>query len=151
MADEILALSTIVERATVNISSKAHKTGKLYELLNVQDLGILEHATVLANAAVIDRLKQKKRRIPKDERELRRALTESVKLVLPSIETAVLRELNNAQLEMIIVSWGTHNHDGAATPGNPQRRRRTGTGSSRAFNRSTAATRKPGSASRSTR
>lgn len=147
MSEEILALSTVVERATVRISSKRHPAGKLYELLNVQDLGILEHAKVLAAAAVVDRLKIKKRRTPKDERALRLALTESVKLVLPSIEPAVLRELNNAQLEMIVITWGTHGaKDGEE--GNP-RRRRTGAASSRASSGSTAATPKRGSTRRS--
>ena len=148
MSEEILNLSTIVERATINVTSKRFPKGKLYELVNLADLGPYEHAVIAHHSAEVDKLKALKKMTPAQTRQAQKLLDDTVKLVCPTIEPSVLAALTEQQKEMIVVTWSVHISTQGAAEGNAPPRRRTGAGSSRLSKRSTAATRKPGSTRR---
>jgi hypothetical protein len=90
---------------------------------------------------------------PKQEAELLRVLGELVKMLVPTITPAELRKLTRANREQIILVWIATNTEGDAANPPPATAppRRTGAVSSRASRRSTAATRKRGSTSRTGR
>lgn len=141
---EVLTLSTIVERDTINIVSKRHPRGKLYELANLADLGPYEYAIVTARNEELQPLLARKKLTPAQERMLTKALDDVVKLLLLNVEPSVLAALTIQQKEMIVFTWiGQVSKQGAAE-GNGRPSRRTTAGSSRASKSSTAATRKPG-------
>lgn len=147
---ELLDLSTIVERNTVRIRSKKHPAGKLYELLNRDDLGVFEHAQIVkmhTRASQLLDLANSRNLKPVEQRELSKALRDVVKLLMPGIEPVVLRELSDTQLAKTVAVWAAMHQD--APEGNARSRPRTGGGNSRVSKRSTAATRNAGGTSRS--
>lgn len=147
--NEILDLSTIVKRATVNITSKRHPKGKQYELVNLADLGPYEYAVIVDRNGTVEKLKKLKKLTAAQTRQIARILDEMALLVCPTLEPAVLAELTKEQKEMLVLAWSMHINsaegDAAADP--PVSRRTTGA-SSRGSKRSTAATRKRGSTAR---
>lgn len=146
MPNEILDLSTIVEHVTVRISSKKFPGGKLYELANVDDLGPIQHQRLaVAHQDAMVLLGSAKELTPPQERALDKALGDVVKILLPKIEPAVLKETTMAHRVRILQAWIGRNESEAAP--NPSTRR-TGAASSRASKRSSAATRKRGSTAR---
>ena len=145
MAEEILNLSTVVDRPTMSITSKKHPKGKSYELVTLADLGPYEFAIVFQRSQELQEITAAgKKPTPTQERQAARMLDDTIKLICPSLEPAVLAELKPQQKQFIVFGWTAKMREGAAE-GNPTRRRRTTAASSRGSKRSTAATRKPGS------
>lgn len=146
---EVLSLSTIVERKTINIESKRHPAGKLYELANLADIGPYEYAIIHQRAAEAEQLRRVKKPTVAQKRRTKKLLDDTVKLVLHGIEPAVLAALSDQQKDMIVVTWSAHLQTQRAAEGNaPAKPRRTTGASSRASRSSSAATRKGGSTSR---
>lgn len=148
MTESILNLSTIVDRPTITLASKKHPTGKLYECVGLADLGPYEHAIILDRDAKVRPLFAKKRLTAAQKLQLEKALNDTVKLIVPSLEPATLKELTSAQKQNIVIAWSLHVSPRAAE-GNAQSRRTTAA-SSPGSKRSTAATRKRGSTRRRT-
>lgn len=145
---EVLDLSTVVEKAHVRIRSRKHPAGKLYELVNIDDLGPFEHQTIVSLHARASELLQSSSALTEPQsRTLTKALGDIVKLLMPGLEPAVLAELTNAKRSQIVQTWAERNAPPGADPGNAPSRRTTG-GSSRSSKRSTAAPRKRGSTPR---
>lgn len=152
MQEPILSIATVVDRATIRIADE------LYELQNTRDLTPYEHQTLLDRAAVADPLVMKPRLKPAEEKLLTKALSDMVKLLLPSITVKVAAKLTNTERYAIFQNWATYQARIAAdaadggNPGNRQSRRaanrRTGSSSSPASRRSTGATRRGGSTRR---
>jgi hypothetical protein len=126
MAEEILNLSTVVERPTINVTSKKHKQGKLYELVNLADLGPFEHAAILQRQQELAPLRKLKKLTEPQKRQVKKMLDDMVVLLCPTLEPMVLKELTDEQKEMIIVVWSAHvTVDTGAAEGNRQSRRTT--------------------------
>lgn len=145
---ELLNLSTVVDRATINITSKKHPTGKQYELRNLADVGPYEYALFLHHSREVDELKKLKKLTPAQERSVKKLLDAIVSLVVFGLEPAVLKALTEQQKETIVVSWTALVSSQGAAEGNGQKGRRTTAGSSPGSRRSTAATQKRGSTAR---
>lgn len=153
MSDEILNLSTIVKRKTINIESKKHPTGKLYEVVNQADLGPYEYAIVLQRneqvGPLLDKMRGGTRLSPAEQRKLKKALADTVSMIVVDLEPQVLAELTIQQQELIVIAWSAHIQAQMqeTTPGNRQSRSTTAA-SRPGSKRSTAATRRGGSTSR---
>lgn len=150
MGKEILDLSTIVEHPTVNIASKRHPKGKLYELINLADLGPFEYATVLQRHAESRALAEKPKLTAAERRQLEKARADTVKLLVPKLEPTVLAELTPQQQDMLVLAWSAHVQAQGSAEGNA-RSRRTTDGSSRDSRPSTAGRPKAGSTPRTGR
>lgn len=149
MSEEILSLSTIVEKATVNIASKLHPRGKLYELVDLDDLGPIEHQKIVVKHAEAAQLLESPKELTEAEsRKLGKLLGDVVKILLPSIETKVLNELSNAKRSTILRVWAARQQTASTASDDTPRSRRTTAASSRRSKSSTAATRKRGSTPR---
>ena len=151
---ELLDLSTIVEKANVRIRSLKHPAGKLYELVNLDDLGVYEHQTIVTLHAKAATLLQSAGSLTDPQsRELAKSLGDIVRILLPGLEPAVIAELSNAKRSQIIAVWAARNEpadgdgaDGVSGSGEGKARgRRTTGGSSRSSKGSTVASRKAGS------
>lgn len=143
MAEEILHLSTIVDRNTITIDSKQHPNGKTYELTGLADLGPYEYAIIFQRNEELERIGALKKPTEAQERQVRKMLDDSVALVVRGIEPAVVKSLTAEQKQMVLLAWSSQLERGAAEGKAPSRR--TTGASSRASRRSTAATRKRGS------
>lgn len=148
MSDEVLDLSTLVERRTVRITSKLHRAGKLYELLGEQELSAWDGASLQARLVALSGFDLAKEPSPAQRRAYTKALRDLVAIVAPTIEPKVLEELRDAQLLAIFGVYTGGLGEAVGESGNAPSARTTGA-SSRGSNGSTAATRKAGSASRS--
>lgn len=146
MTEEILSLSTIVERARINITSKKYPKGKLYELVGLADLGPYEYAVILARQEETGALIGSEEKLTAaQERKLEKALDDIVKLLLPGLEPVVLAALTTQQRTMIVMTWSAHVHAQAGAAEGNRPSRRTTAASSHGSKPSTAATRKRGS------
>lgn len=149
MKKPILSMSAIVDRETIELFSKKHPKGKLYELKSVWDLGPTEHATIIDRNNVCQELLQKTKRTPAQERMLDKALGDVAAILVIGLEPAVLADLTISMRAAILFSWIAANNKSTGEEGadpNPRSRsRRTGSGSSRGSKSSTAATRRAGS------
>lgn len=142
MSEEILNLSTIVDRKKINIESRRHPKGKLYELASTADLGPYEHANLIrANAQVSPLLAKTSKLTAAEERSVKSLLDSMSKLIVFDIEPTVLSALTIQQKSMIVLVWAS---TVGAAEGN-RKSRRTTAASSPGSKRSTAATRKRGS------
>jgi hypothetical protein len=155
VSEELLNLAqAAAPRDTIRLPSKRNPDGKSYEILSPSDLGAYELERLRALSAEEDKLRASapKALKPAQKRALRRVLGEAVKLLMPSLEPAVLELLSNEAREQILIAWMMkHYSAGAAGTEGEARSRRTTAASSRGSKRSTAATRKRGSTSRSGR
>lgn len=147
MSEEIMNLSTIVTRKTINIASKKHKTGKVYELANLADLGPYEHAIIYQRNEELEKLAKAAKPTQAQERQVKKMLDDTVSLIVRDLESAVLKELTSEQKQMVVFAWSAHLEAPGAAEGKAPSRRTTGR-SSRDSKSSTAATRKRGSTSR---
>lgn len=146
MSEEILDLSTVVERARVRIRTLKQPAGKLYELLNLDDLGPYELAVIKArHGEAVKLLNAEKKLTAPQKRALHKALGDIVAILIPSLEPGVLDEMEQAPRALIVQAWAARNAGG--DQGNPAGGPTTAA-SSRASRRSTKATRKRGSTSR---
>lgn len=144
MGTEILNLSTTVERATVNIESKKHPKGKLYEFANLADLGPYEHAVLAQRMVEVNELRKLKKMTAAQQRQIDALLDEMVSMICLKLEPVVLAALTDAQKQWILLTWSARLETPGAAEGN-RKSRRTTAASSRGSSRSTAATRKRGS------
>jgi hypothetical protein len=144
MAEELLSLSTIVDKATVNITSKKHPRGKQYELVDLDDLSPLDHQKIVVKHADATTLMQTEGVLtPTQSRSLEKLLGDIVKILIPTLEPIVLRDLSNGQRSRILRVWAARNSGGGEGGATPTRSRTTAA-SSRRSKSSTAATRNPG-------
>lgn len=153
MGEEIVSLSTIAKRKTANIESKKHPGGKLYEFANRADFGPYEYAILMQRneelGPLLAKAKAGKKITPAEERKVKKALDDMVKMILPDLEAAVIRDLKMQQKEMLILIWSASIAAEGASAEGEARNRPTTAGSSRASRSSTAATRRHGGTSRS--
>jgi hypothetical protein len=145
MSEEILDLTTVVERDRVRIRTKRQPDGKLYELLNLDEIGPYEHATINARYAEAQKLLDGHRLTPKQKSAVTKALGDIVSLLVIDLEPAVLKEMEQTQRAKLVQAWAARHATGAEgnSPAAP-----TTAASSRASRRSSAATPKRGSTSR---
>ncbi len=151
---ELLDITTVVQRDTVNIRTKKNPAGKLYELLNIDELGSFEHQAIVNCHGIVQTLSQlKKKPTAAQERQLSKALGDILKLIIPTLEPRVLAEIEDTQRAKIVTAWSIKHatDDGAAEGEDGQASASTTGDSSPASKRSTAATRRRGSTSRATR
>lgn len=151
MPEEILNLSTVVERTPINIVSKRFPKGKLYFLRNLADIGPYEYAAIVLADNEVKKLRALKKMTPAQKRLAEKLLDDTVRFVCMDIEPGVLAALTEQQKETIVYAWSEHVAAQGAAEGNarPNRKARRTTGaSSPGFRSSTGATRKRGSTSR---
>lgn len=142
---QLLDIATVVERDTVNIRSTRHPAGKVYELVNLDELGVFEHETILARSAAASKYTQLRRKpTAADKRDLMKALGDVLVLIVLGLEPSVLAEIEAPQRDKIIGAWA-EKYSGEAA-GEAPAALTTG-GSSPGSKRSTAASRKRGSTS----
>lgn len=116
MSKHLLDISTVVDRDTVGISTKKHPEPKVYEILNLDELGAYEHA-------MISKLHQKTRGLvgrtdrkmtPAESRIVTKALKDILALIVVNLEPHVLKEIDQTQAAKIVAAWAmTHVEDGA--------------------------------------
>jgi hypothetical protein len=107
VSEELLDLATVVDRDTVRIRTKKNPQGKVYELLNMNELGAFEHA-ILA-----DRHKRTRAIIGRTDRKMtaaeKRTATKALKDILAQIvidlEPAVLQEIQMGTAAQIVAAW----------------------------------------------
>jgi hypothetical protein len=146
---ELLDLSKAAHHDTITLPG-----GAIRDVINNTDLGAYEFGllnALQAEAATLDAAVRTTKVTPAKEKQLLHVLGELVKLLVPTITPAELKKLSRANREQIILVWIGHNSSEGDAADPPVTARRTGAASSRASRRSTAATRKRGSTSRSGR
>lgn len=144
---EVLELSTIVERRTVNIKSKQHPAGKLYEIRGSQELSVWDIAQVELLSTRMREVDFTSKPTEARERAFRKHLRDLVAIIVPSLEKPVVAAMSDTHLLAIFAVWGNERGaDGGV--GNASSVRTSGA-SSRGSNGSTAATPKRGSTTRS--
>jgi hypothetical protein len=148
MGKEILDLKTVVDRDTIRIRTKKNPAGKLYEMLNFDELGPYELAMIGSAQERAQELTKTpgKRLTKKQNEEVNRLLSGVVRLLIPEIEPRVLAEMEERQKGQIFQVWAARYQQESAEGEEP--RRRTTGGSSRASTRSTAARRTRGGSAR---
>lgn len=148
MTEPLLKLSTIVQHETIELASRKHPNGKLYELINLADLGPYEYAVTLNREAEVQQLLKLKKLTPAQENRLEAILDETMRMLIPKLEPAVLRELTSQQKQMITIAWVSKFTGQTQEDPQKPRRKPTTAASSRGSKSSTAATQKRGSTSR---
>lgn len=107
MSKHLLDISTVVDRDTVGISTKKQKTPKIYELLNMDELGAFEFA-------VIQKARDKTRTLlgrtdrkltPAEKRTATKALKDILALIVVDLEPHVLAEIDQTQAAKIVAAW----------------------------------------------
>jgi len=142
---ELLDLSTVVERDTVRITSKKHPAGKVYDLVNQDELGPYEYEIISSRHAKTAKLANLTRKMTVvEKRELSKALGDIIKLLVPDLEPAVLSEMEDTQRARIVTAWAMKS---GAAEGEAQAGKSTTANSSRASKPSTAVTKGSGSTS----
>ena len=148
MGEEILDLSKITDHDTIRMPD-----GKQHELINRTDLGIFEYhklTSMQAEATKLTAAAAKGPLTPPQARKLMKVLGDLVKLLVPTINSAMLGKLERPAREQIILVWLSRNFEPEELSGEVPSRRTTAA-SSPGSKRSTAATRKRGSTRRSGR
>lgn len=115
---EALNLSTITERRTVHVVSKLHPKGKLYELLNPQELSLWGAANLERVSVDLKGYDLTVKPTPAKARAYTKSLRDLVRTVAPSIEDKVLEALSDIQLLAIYGVFGSDEGDGEDGPGN---------------------------------
>lgn len=110
MSDELIDIATVVERDTVRIRTKKNQEGKLYELLNIDELGPYEYQVIVNAHAKVQKFGALKRKpTAAQERELDKALADILKLLIPSLEPRVLAEMESTPRARIVTAWSMKN------------------------------------------
>lgn len=107
MAHQILDLNTLVDRRKIRIVSKLHPDGEMYDLLNPDELGVIDHQKLATRHSQVVKLQGKgpDKLSGKDARELTAALNDFVTTVMPDLEPAVLKDLNDGQKTAILQTY----------------------------------------------
>lgn len=151
MSDEfLLDLSTVVKRDRINLRSTRHPDGKAYELINADEFGTYEWESFQAHCAVISQyVNTKKKLTSAQEKQLRKALGDVLRMIIVGLESSALAEIEDIQRGKILGAWADKNlPQMGAAEGEADPSPSTTAGSSRGSRRSTAAARKAGSISR---
>ena len=107
MSKHLLDISTVVDRDTVGISTKKNPTPKIYELLNLDELGAYEYA-------VISKAREKTRALlgrtdrkltPAEKRTATKALKDILSLIVKDLDPHVLAEIDQTQAAKIVAAW----------------------------------------------
>lgn len=112
---EALDLSTISDRTTVRVVSALHPKGKVYELLNPQELSLWQAANLERTSSDLKGYDLTVKPTPAKQRAYTKAMRALVGTVAPTIEEKVLEALSDVQLLAI---YGVFGSDGEAEPGN---------------------------------
>lgn len=105
MGKELLDLSTLVDRDTINIKSKLHPEGRLYSLKAQKELSIYDTATLESRSEELGDIDLKKKPSPGQARKHTAALRAMVSLIMLDIEPAVVDSLSDVQMLAI---WGVY-------------------------------------------
>lgn len=107
MAHQILDLNTLVDRRKIRIVSRLHPDGEMYDLLNPEELGVMDHQRLATRHRQVAKLQSKDvdKLSTKDARELTASLDDFVKTVMPSVEPEVLKDLNDGQKTAILQTF----------------------------------------------
>lgn len=146
MGNEILSLSTIVDKDTLTLASKRHPRGKSYDFVSRDDLSPLKHELLVTKYQEAATLLNAKRLTVAQESKLLALFGEVVRILVPRLEPTVLAELTIGQRSKVVKAWADNNGGGEDSPGPSERP--TTAASARRSRGSTAATRKPGSTRR---
>jgi hypothetical protein len=157
VSKEILDLATVVDRDTVRIRTKKNPAGKVYELLNMEELSAFDFAILSdrhkRTRGLVGRTDRKM--TPAEKRTVTKALKDILAQIVVGIEPAVINEIEMSVASQIVAAWALKYQDteddhatdgddtGAAEGDSP--RRSTTAGSSRSSKSSTAATQRTGS------
>lgn len=122
------SLSTIVQRKTYTIASKATKkqypNGKIYDVASPADFGPVEYAVLVEKQQIARELQARKRLTVAQKKRAQDALDDVVRLLIPKIESAVLAEMTEAQKANFVLTWIIAETPAiGGTPGNRKARR----------------------------
>lgn len=117
---ELLDLSTVVERDTVNLKSKRFPNGKQYELLKREELGLYDNEVIVKRNQKIQEIGKFKRKLTLAETRTRdKAFRDVLELLFVKIEPDVLAEIEPLQAARILQAWSAQDakeREEAATP-----------------------------------
>lgn len=107
MTQEVLDLSTLVDRPKVRVVSKVHPQGRLYDMHLPGELSVIEHQTIAARHKDVVKLKDKgpEKLTAKEARLLSSLLNDMLTIVLPDLEGEVADDLNDVQKTQVIERW----------------------------------------------
>lgn len=106
MANEtLLSLDTFVERDRIKITSKAHPDGRLYELLNPDELSMVDHARIRSRHNRTVDLRGVEDLTEQQAEDLTAALDDLVTTVMPDVEPEVLAELSDGKKARVLDVW----------------------------------------------
>ena len=145
---ELLDLATVVDRDTVRIRTKKNPDGKVYELLNMEELGAFEFAILASRHEKTRGLDRTDRKMtPAEKRTVAKAVKDILTQIVIDLEPTVLAEINPVQGAKIVGAWAAKYQDDGAAEGEDSASPSTTAGSSHNSKASTAATRRTGSTS----
>jgi predicted GTPase len=128
---ELLDLSTVVARDTIRITSKLHKDGKSYEVAHPDDFSIYQLEKIGQLQVVSQTLQtaaSKRKLKPAEERQMAKALHDTVALIVPAMEPTVLKALTDTMCLRIIGVWQSNAPELKETDQGNAGRRRSGRG-----------------------
>lgn len=109
---ELLDLATVVDRDTVRIRTKKNPQGKVYELLNLEEFGAFEFATLRSRREKTAGLDRADRRMtPAEKRIANKAVKDVLSMIVIDLEPTVLAEIDPAQALKICAAWGARYQD----------------------------------------
>lgn len=103
----ILELDALTNREHVLIRSELHPDGRLYEMLNVDELGVLAHQRIGQSYQTVLTLQEKSPDTlsPNEAKQLKKALDDAVTIILPDLEKEVLQALSDHKLAAIVTCF----------------------------------------------
>lgn len=154
---QLLDLTKVVQHDTIRMLTSATDTiGKSFELINRAELGVYElyridelQQRITALQQAIGKRKSGKP-TAKQQQDLLDIYAEFIRMLIPAAPDSAIALLPRAAREQIVIAWLASNFAAGAAEGEAASRRTT-VAKSRGSRRSTAATRRRGSTSRSTR
>lgn len=108
MSKHLLDISTVVDRDTIGISTKKNPTPKIYEVVNMEELGAFEHARIRQLHKKVQDMKVSRtdrKMTPAEKRTVTKALKDMLALIVIDLEPAVLTEIDQTQAAQIVAAW----------------------------------------------
>lgn len=107
MANEtpLLSLDTFVERDRIKITSKLHPEGRLYELVNPDELSVVDHARIRSRHNRTVDLRGVTELDEQQAQDLTDALDDLVTIVMPAVEAEVLADLSDGKKAQVLDVW----------------------------------------------
>ncbi len=105
----ILELSTLApERPEILLHWSEHKDGKLYPMIQIEDMALDEQAEISGYSEIIKKLEKKKSAdqiTPPEAKKLAHALGTLVKYLIPSLEDQAFAELTDGAKAKIVEAF----------------------------------------------